>query len=172
MATSDQLIYNTTGLTATITLSSLVTLTSGTANCWQGNTLDFGATRSELWLARLQGAFIAAPTAGGTLDLYMAWSSASATLAGSNYPGGCTGVDGNYVGPSAIPAEGLTQLDFVGSLVACATGSIVAQIQNIGVFSAKERFAVPVVAMRTSQVLSSQSASHSLTFLDIRPQSQ
>jgi hypothetical protein len=168
---NDVLIYNTTGLTATITLSSLVTLTTSASNCWQGTVLDFGATRAEKWLARLQAAFIAAPTAGGTLDVYMAWSSASASLA-PNFPGGATGVNGNYPSPDAIPANGLAQLDFIGSLVACATGSIVAQIQNIGVFRAKEQYGVPVVAMRTSQVLSSVSASHSLMFLDIRDQIQ
>ncbi len=168
---NDQLIYNTTGLTATITLSSLVTLTTAASNCMQGTVLDFGATRAELWLARLQGAFIAAPTASGSLDLYMAWSSASASLA-PNFPGGATGVDGAYASPDAIPANGLVQLDYIGSLFACATGSIVAQIQNIGVFRAPTRYGVPVVSMRTSQVLSSVSASHSLTFLDIRPQLQ
>ncbi len=171
MATSDNLIYNTTGLTARITVSSGVTLTTSASNCWQGTVLDFGATRAERWLARLQAAFIAAPTAGGTLDVYMAWSSASASLA-PNFPGGCTGVDGNYPSPDAVPADGLAQLDFIGSLVALATGSTVAQIQEIGVFRAKKRYGAPVVAMRTSQVLSSQSASHSLQFLDIRPQSQ
>ena len=171
MPTSDQLIYNTTGLTATITLSSLVTATASASNCWQGTVLDFGATRSELWLARLQAAFIAAPTAGGTLDVYMAWSSASASLA-PNFPGGATGVDGNYPSPDTVPDNGLKQLDYIGSLVALATGSIVAQIQNIGIFRAKERWGVPAVAMRTSQVLSSASASHTLTFLDIRPQAQ
>lgn len=168
---ADILVYNTTGLTATITMSSLVTLTTATNNVWQGTVLDFGATRSELWLARLQASFIAAPTAGGTLDVYMAWSSASASLA-PNFPGGATGVDGGFPGPSAIPAEGLAQLEFIGSLVACATGSNTAQISDVGVLAAKKRYGVPIVAMRTSQVLSSVSASHTLTFLDLRPQSQ
>jgi len=168
---NDILVYSTTGLTATITVSSLVTLTTSGSNCWQGTVMDFGVTRADLWLARLQAAFIAAPTAGGTLDVYMAWSSASASLA-PNFPGGATGVDGHYPSPDAVPANGLSQLEFIGSLVALATGSIVAQIQEIGVFRAKKRYGVPVVAMRTSQVLSSQSASHTLTFLDLRPQSQ
>ena len=172
MATNDVLIYNSAGLTATITMSSMVTLTTATNNCWQGNTLDFGTPRGELWLAKLTGAFIAAPTAGGSLQLYMSWSDASATLANSNYPGGCTGVDGAYSGPSAIPAEGLAQLEFIGHLSACATGSTIQQIKHIGPFMAPKRVGVPVVAMRTSQVLSSQAASHTLTFLDIRSQIQ
>jgi hypothetical protein len=172
MAASDQLIYNTTALTATITMSSLVTATAATANLWQGNLIDFGVTRAEQWLARLAVSFIAAPTAGGTLDLYMAWSSSSATLVGTNFPGGCTGVDSVVASPSAIPAEAIAQLDFVGSLVACATGSIVQQIQNIGIAVARARYGVPVILMRTSQVLSSASASHTLTFLPIIPQSQ
>lgn len=168
---SDQLIYNTTGLTATITMSSMVTLTTSSNNCWQGDVLDFGETRAEQWLARLQAAFIAAPTAGGSVDVYMAWSSASASTAG-NFPGGVSGVNGNYAGPDGVPANGLQQLDFIGSLMACATGSTVQQTQDIGVLRAKKRYGVPVTCLRTSQVLSSASASHSLTFLDVRPQSQ
>lgn len=169
--TTDFLIYNSSGLTATITMSSMVTLTTSASNCWQGTVLDFGTPRGEAWLARLQAAFTAAPTAGGTIDVYMAWSSSSASAAG-NFPGGCTGVDGNYPSPDAVPANGLKQLEFIGSLVALATGSTVAQVQQIGMVFPKARYGVPVTCLRTSQVLSSQSASHSLTFLEIRPQAQ
>lgn len=169
MAT-DILVYNSSGLTATITMSSMVTLTTSASNCWQGNYLDFGTPRSEVWLARLTGAFIAAPTAGGSLLLYMAWSSATATA--NNFPGGATGVDGSFPGPSAVPADALQQLHFIGGLTAVATGSIVQQISDLMPFTAKARYGAPVVAMRTSQVLSSVSASHTLTFMDLRPQSQ
>ena len=169
MAT-DILVYNTTGLTATITMSSMVTGTAATNNCWQGNYLDFGATRADLWIAKIWATFTAAPATGGTIDLYMSWSSATATL--DNFPGGCTGVDGNYPGPSAVPADGLRQLEFIGSLVACALGTAGMQEQDLPPFFAKKRYGVPVLALRTTQVLSSVSASSALTFLDIRTQSQ
>lgn len=170
MATSNLLIYNSTALTATITLSSLVTLTTSASNCWQGATIDFGTPRAELWLARLQGAFTATPTAGGTLDLYMAWSSSTTT---STFPGGAGAGDAAFPGPSGIPAEALQQLEFIGSLVVCAaTASTIVQIQNVGVAVAKARYGIPIVAMRTSTTLTSTSANHGLTFIPIYPQQQ
>lgn len=169
MAATDILIYNSSQLTATIAMSSMVTLTTSVSNCWQGNVLDFGTPRGSAWLARLQAAFIAAPTAGGTLDLYMAWSSVSTS---GGLPGGVTGTDGNFPGPSAVPADALKQLEFIGSLCAVATGSTSQQCQDVGRLYPKRRYGFPVVAMRTSQVLSSQSASHTLVFTEIRDQSQ
>lgn len=167
---TDILIYNSTTVTATITMSSMVTLTTSSNNAWQGNFVDFGTPRGERWLAKLTAAFTAAPTAGGTLELYMSWSSATATA--NNWPGGCTGVNGNFAGPDTNPVNALPQLDWLGSLSAAATGSTVQQITEIGPFVARERYGTPVVAMRTSQVLSSQSASHTLTFIEIRTQAQ
>lgn len=168
MATSNLLIYNSTVVTATITLSALVTSTTSTSNCRQGTVIDFGTPRPEMWLAKLQGAFTTTVTAGGTLDLYMAWSSSSTVFAG-----GCSGSDGFYGGPDGTPANGLQQLDFIGSLVVCAaTASTVVQIQNAGVVVARARYGVPVVAMRTSTTLTSTSANHSLEFIPIYPQQQ
>lgn len=168
MAAGDNLIYNSSTLTANIAISSMVTLTTSASNCFQGDAINFGTPRAGEWLAKLQGAFIAAPTAGGTIDLFMAWSSAS----NAGFPGGVTGTAGNYPGPSAVPNDGLRQLDYIGSLVACATGSTVVQSQDIGVVFAKRQWGAPVLAMRTSQVFSSQSASHALTFTDLIPQGQ
>lgn len=170
MATQDVLIYNTTALTGAITLTSLASLT--TANARQGTAIDFGATRSELWLAKLQTAPVAAVTAGTTIDLYMSWSMSSATLANTNYPGGCTGVDGAYAGPDAVVVNGLKQLEFVGSMIVCATVSTVLQIQHLGIVCARMRYGVPVVVNNTTQLLDGTAGDHILTFTPILPQIQ
>lgn len=170
MATSNLLIYNSTALTATISLSSLVTSTTSASNCWQGNTIDFGTPRAELWLARLQGAWTTTVTAGGTLDLYMVWSSSTVT---STFPGGAAGGNVAYSGPSGVPAEALQQLEFIGSLVVCAaTASTVVQAQNVGVAVARAQYGIPIVCMRTSTTLTSTSANHELKFIPIYPQQQ
>lgn len=70
---------------------------------------------------------VAAPTTGERVDFYIGWSD-QATAANGN-DGYLTGVVGAYTGTPATLAEGLAQLQFIGSQVASA--DIEFQISNI-----------------------------------------
>lgn len=136
---------NNTTLAATIT--SINGLGAATASCaGQGAFVDFGATRAQRWLARLQTTFQAAPTAGKTIDLYIGWATATATA--NSFPGGCSGADSAYTGPDGNPVNGVAQLDYIGSVHCCATAA--QQEEVVGTFVPKMRYGVPVVFNNTA----------------------
>lgn len=127
----------------------------------QGDYIDFGAQRTANWLARIKCiGFAATPTANGSLDLYMSWSSVPAS---SGFAGNVTGSDAPYTGYSTV-ADGLPQLDPIGSLVTSVSGL---QSEDVGIAFPKLRYGAPVLVNSTSVALASISGVIALTFTSI-----
>lgn len=129
------------GVTATLTFEALA---SGSAR--MSAEVDLGATPPQRVQVELRIETGTAPTAGGTYDLYAAWS-----IDGTNYPGGVSGSDG------AWPSDGnedewAVQLDYIGSLVVTNDGTTV-QKQAPWVIDVRGRFLAVVVDNNTSQAV-------------------
>ena len=163
---NDVLILNSSALTATITLTSLATVTTGNAR--EGVKIDFGSPRANRWLARLQTKFATAPTAAKTIEVWMGYSASS--TAGTGNPGNLTGADTTWAGYTTDPAQARFQLRRVGQFVASAT--TVAQVQDIAVFCPELQYGVPLVLNYADQALSSTAGDHVLTFTPIKDQVQ
>jgi len=173
MATTNYTITNSTTVSAVITsMNGLGTSTASRAA--QGVFIDFGVPRAANWLARLQITPTTAPTAGTTVDLYMAWATATATT--GNFPAGVTGTDIAYTGPDTDASKGVCQLDFIGSIVMCATA--IAQIQNVGMVYPKMRYGAPVIFNNTATgtagggvAIATSTTANALSFTSIDDQS-
>ena len=107
---------------------------------------DFGATRAAQFSVIAAIEWSVAPTAGTTVEFWLAPSPSSGATIGNT--GGTDGVDGAYTGYSGA-AEGVAQLMPLGVLV--ASNDAVVQIAYIGKFSPPERFAQLVVRNNTDQ---------------------
>ncbi len=165
---NDIVIYNTTALTATITLTSLSSNT--TANGREGAKMDFGTPRADRWLCRLQTKMAAAATAGKTIEVWMGYSNSS--VAGTGNPANLTGTDTSWAGYSGDPAQARFQLRRVGQVVLSNGAGTNAQVQDIGVFTPERQWGVPVVLNYADQALSSTAGDHVLTFTPIMDQVQ
>jgi len=104
---------------------------------------DLGATRAKQFVLTAAVEMAATPTTGERLDFY--WCASNQSTAGDGNPGYCTGVDGAYAGGVATLAEGLKQLDFIGSLICSADATTTVQVAVIGVFPAPHRYGSLVV---------------------------
>ncbi|MCP4165661.1 MAG: hypothetical protein GY759_07180 [Chloroflexi bacterium] len=134
-----------TGTDAQINLGSIGT--SGAAR--QSAKLDLGSDNLDIdYEVQAYIEWSAAPDAGGTVDMYLGWSD-SAT-AGGNNPGGLSGADSAYTGQSTA-ADGVKQLDYVGSLVAANAAAI--QTASVSITSAKARYVCLVVVNNSSVAL-------------------
>lgn len=156
-------ITNTTSLSATITLSSLGTASA--SNARQGNWIDFGSSRSAQWLAKLQAKPAVAPTAGGSLELWMAWSTGTAS---TGFPGLVTGVDSAWVPPDNNVAQSKYLLSYLGVMPAVASAA--SHVKLVGPFEPVLRYGAPVIVNNWSQALSSTNTDHTLVFYDIQDQ--
>lgn len=136
-----------TGTDADFDMGALAT--GGVA--WQSVKLDLGSANLDMeWEMTAYIEFHSAPTAGGTVDFYLGWSS-SAT-AGQDSPGNLSGTDAVFQGYGADTASGteaLKQLDYVGSLVVTADADI--QVGVIGTFVPLKRY-VALVAVNNASV--------------------
>jgi hypothetical protein len=138
-----------TGTAADIDLQSLGT--SGAAR--QSAKMDLGSATLDVEYEMT--AYIewhSAPTAGGSVDFYVGFST-SAT-AGDGNPGNLSGTDAAWQGYGADTASGtevLPQLQYVGSLVAAADADI--QVGTVGVFRARARYMMLVVVNNSSVAL-------------------
>lgn len=119
----------------------LTSLAAGAAR--QSAKIDFGATRARKYNVIVAIEWATAPTAGETIDFYLA-PSPSSTAANAN-PGGVSGSDSAYSGYSANLDDSLKQLIFIGSLVATVQATTTVQIAQIGIFQPPERYATIVV---------------------------
>ena len=131
------------GVTKTLTFEALA---AGSAR--MGASADLGALWDQLYFLMLIIESGTAPTAGGTVDLYMACS-----RDGTTFPGGVTGSDG------AWPSDGnedewAKQLDgnFALSLKATNDGNVV-QVQAPILWRPSGRFVAPVVDNNMDQAI-------------------
>jgi hypothetical protein len=147
-------------ITVTITLAGLTTSTTNGAR--QSAKIDFGATRAQTMLLRLQTAFTTAPTAGGAVEIYVAFSSSS--TAASDNPVNLTGADAAYAGYGNDVDQAKRQLVFVGVLsVSVTTSTTVPQVSDVGTFTPMDRYGQVIVCPRTSQPLSTNTTIHAVT---------
>lgn len=150
---SDTTDYSSTnsGLTRTHQID-LTGITNNAAR--QGAKADLGATRPRLYVVRAGIEFNAAPTAGNVVEIY--WSSSFSSTAGTGNTGGASGSDGAY--KAAEEDEWKRQLIFLGSLVATNDGNTTPQYQDVGYFTAPDRYGMPVVVNKSGQTLNSTDA--------------
>ena len=137
---------------------------------WQSTKFDFGAVRADEYQARLAVEIAATPTAGNTIDIWLAPSS-SAT-AGTGNAGGVSGADGTYAGYSANAAAAVKQLIFLGSFVVTAQATTTIQVLEGPRFSPPERYGSLVLLNGSGAALFTDMAEFNLTFDPIIPQIQ
>ena len=137
---------------------------------WQSTKFDFGAVRADEYQARLAVEIAATPTAGNTIDIWLAPSS-SAT-AGTGNAGGVSGADGTYAGYSANAAAAVKQLIFLGSFVCTAQATTTVQVLEGPRFSPPERYGSLVLLNGSGAALFTDMAEFNLTFDPIIPQIQ
>lgn len=130
------------GVTLTMTLDALA---SGSAR--MGAVSDLGALWDEEQLVILAIESGTAPTAGGTIELFLA-----CTHSTSYYPGGVTGSDG------AWPADGdedewKLQLGLPVLTLYATNDANTIQIQNSAIWRPSGRYVVPVVDNNWSQAV-------------------
>jgi len=150
------------GTPISVTMTSLNSLASVTTGGAQSIKSDLGATRAERMLLRLQLVFGTAPTAGGTLDVFVGFSTTSSATVGN--PANLSGSDAAYSGYTNDAQHAKQHLCFVGVFYACAT--TVAQVADIGVFTPLDRYGmVVVVPSGVNQALSN--AGHAVTLFPL-----
>ena len=137
---------------------------------WQSTKFDFGSVRADEYQARLAVEIAATPTAGNTIDIWLAPSS-SAT-AGTGNAGGVSGADGTYAGYSANAAAAVKQLIFLGSFVVTAQATPTIQVLEGPRFSPPQRHGSLVLLNGSGGALHSDMAEFNLTFDPIVPQIQ
>lgn len=107
-----------------------------------GEEADLGSNWDQEYLLIVAVESGTAPTAGGLVDVYLAWSHD-----GTNYPGTVTGSDGAYTVANA-PQLGLPAY----SLPAINSGNAVQQGQAM-IVRAKSRYVAPVLINNWSQAI-------------------
>ncbi len=123
---------------------SLDALASGSAR--MGAEVDLGAEWNQEYLLIVAIESGTAPTAGGLMDCYLAWS-----MDGTNYPAGVTGSDGAWPADSNED-EWAKQLGLGYSLPATNDANTL-QISNIWKVQAKGRYVTPVIDNNWDQAI-------------------
>lgn len=130
------------GVTKTLTFEALA---SGSAR--MGASADLGANPEEEYIIEARIESGTAPTAGGAIDVYLAWSSDN-----SNWPAGVSGSDG------AWPADGnedewALQLGSPAISVIATNDGTTVQKQNAVIVRPKARYVAVVVDNNWSQAV-------------------
>lgn len=130
------------GVTKTLTLDALA---AGSAR--MGASADLGSQWDDEYILEARMESGTAPTAGGSVDIYLAWSSDN-----TNWPAGVTGSDG------AWPSDGnedewATQLGGISLQVIATNDGTTLQVQNARIIRAKARYVAVVVDNNWSQGL-------------------
>lgn len=130
------------GVTHTLTFEALA---SGSGR--MGAEADLGADFDDEYVVEFRIESGTAPTAGGTIELYLAWSTD-----GTNYPAGVTGSDG------AWPSDGnedewKLQLGAPAVVLVATNDGTVVQIGPPTIVRAMGRYVAPVVDNNWSQAV-------------------
>lgn len=97
-----------------------------------------------------------------TVDLY--WGASLSSVAGTANPGGLTGADADYAGTTdSTLAEGLLQLQFIGSLALQNDDAPVVQQQTF-ITTLPLRYGIPVVVNNSDQAMEGDADEMSITF--------
>lgn len=136
----------------------------------QSAKFDFGEHRAVEYNIRASLEFAATPTAGETVELYLA-PSQSSTPANGN-AGNVSGVDEDYTGYSANLDASLLQLKLIGTFKATAQPTATVQTCECGVFSPGERYGTMIVVNRVGAVFHSDVIECHIVFDPILPEGQ
>lgn len=119
----------------------------------QSAKVDLGANRAPRYsvMAAIEGA--ATPVTGSRVDFY--WNPSPDATAANGNAGLASGADAAYDGGAGTLAEGLAQLEFLGSLVMMALATPNVQVARIGTFVAAERYGSLVVVNNSGAALHS-----------------
>lgn len=116
----------------------------------QSAKFDLGANRAERYSLMAALEWFTAPTTGERVDFYIGWSPDA--TAGDGNPGGLSGSDAAYDGGANLTlAEGLAQLDYIGSFICGAFAGI--QVADVGIAVPKERYGMLVVVNESNVAL-------------------
>jgi hypothetical protein len=127
----------------------------------QGDKFNFGADRSALFAVSAAIEFAATPTAGKTVEFWLAYSN-SAT-AGQGNPANVGGTDSAYTGYNSNVDESKVQMERIGILV--VTADITPTIQvgtGIGFFIPKFQYATLVVVNKSGAAFHSDNVEMSV----------
>lgn len=119
----------------------------------QSAKFDFGASRAQRYSVRAAIELAATPTAGATVDIYLAPSS-SATAATGN-AGAVSGSDAAYSGYSSNISASVKQLIPIGVFVCTAQATATVQVAECGEFTPPERYGSLVVVNSSSAAIHS-----------------
>jgi hypothetical protein len=144
-----------------------------TAEARESDKVDLG-NGSDIWapefavIACLE--YFTAPTTGTTVDFYWGASTQSTALNGN--PGFLTGTDADYTGSPATLEEGLSQLEFIGSLT--LTADVEFHIGHVGTFAPKTRYGILVAHNNaTGQAIAATDAIETaVVFIPVIPEIQ
>jgi hypothetical protein len=127
------------GVTATLSLDALAS-----AAARMGASVDLGANWRQLYFVDLIVESGTAPTAGTTVDLYLACSHDN-----TNWPGGVTGSDAAY--KAGEEAEWAKQLGGIAAQLIATNDSNTVQRQQPVIWIPKGRYVTPVVHNQLGQ---------------------
>jgi len=141
----------------------------------EGDKLDFGVDRAQLWEMYGSVVFAVAPTSGESVDYYIGFS--PSCTAGTANPGGTSGSDSAYTGTEDDSlADSIKQLSYIGSLIATAdaTGSSADfnQFQSIGIFKTPLQCGNPVFHNQTGQSTSAGAVFDGILIVPLETQIQ
>lgn len=147
----------------------LTSVANGAAR--QSAKIDFGANRSPLWNLAAAVELAATPTAGNTIEFWLAPSN-SGTAATAN-PGGVSGSDAAYTGYSSNLDASIKQLMFLGAMTVTAQATGTVQIDMaIAQFSPPERYGTLVVYNKSGAAFHSDMVETSIAVTPIEHQVQ
>lgn len=137
----------------------------------QGVKGDLGATRGQVWGARLTVNMDVAPTAGRVIELW--WASSPHATAGTQNPGAASGTDAAYAGSAGGTVdETKYQLKFLGTLILTPDADGVAQVADIAPFVPIHRYGMPVLVNKADQALEGDDDSHQIEIFEVIDESQ
>ena len=126
-------------------------LNLATAAARQSAKCDLGAVRAARYVVTVAMQWDAAiPTTGTLVKFY--WAASSQSTAANGNPGYASGTDLAYDGGVGTLAEGLAQLQSIGTLVVSADQ--VVQKADVGVFSPTHRYGMLVAKNESGQTIS------------------
>jgi len=178
VVTGPQLIFNVAGSYNPTTLNDLrigtpdataLTLTSlPVGEARQSDKIDLTATRAPEYTVMAAIEWVSEPVTGETVDFY--WAPSPSGTAAQGNPGYVVGSDSAYAGGVATLAEGLKQLDFIGSLVASADIQPAVHVAVVGVLRPVMRYGTLVVFNDTVDIFNADAIEMAVTLTPIIPQ--
>ncbi len=125
---------------------------------------DLLANRALAYSVIAQLEMAATPTTGEVVNFY--WAPSPVSVAGTGNPGYHSGLDADYDGTPGTLAEGLAQLQYIGSLICTADVAVQVAIINPR-FVPSERYGSLVVENQSGAVIATDAVETAVAFTPI-----